>query len=422
MSSLFFLIDCNNFYVSCERVFNPALMGKPVAVLSSNDGCIVARSEEVKALGIPMGAPAFKYRAQIKRYGIQVFSSNYSLYGDMSRRVMEVLSHFTPDMEIYSIDEAFLSFPGGIPGEPESLAKKIKETVERWTGIPISIGIASTKTLAKIANRIAKISPEYGGVFNLTDPLLLEDRLEKIRVGEVWGVGKRHEKTLRSRGIYTARQLRNAPDAWVRHHLTVMGLRIVWELRGIPCIPLEEAPPPKKGILSSRTFGKWVETREELGEAVALYTSRAAEKLRKHYLLASCVQVFLTTSPYREGPQYANAVTISLENPTSYTPDLVRVAREGIGKIFKPGYQYKKAGVMLLGLTGEGAWQPNLFFPSKGAAKKRRLMHAMDLINHRYGSETLRLAASGFERRWRVNSSQRSPRYTTCWEELPIVV
>ena len=419
MPSLFFLIDCNNFYVSCERVFDPALRKKPVIVLSNNDGCVVARSEEVKALGIPMGAPVFKYRAEIKRYGIRVFSSNYSLYGDMSRRVMEVLSRFTPGMEIYSIDEAFLSFPAGMTGYVETLAGEMKETVERWTGIPISIGIATTKTLAKVANRIAKTFPGHGGIFNLAACRDVDDWLEKIRVEEVWGVGRRHAKTLRSRGIYTARQLKDAPDTWIRHHLTVMGLRIVWELRGISCLPIEEAPPPRKGILSSRTFGKWVEAREELEEAVALYASRAAEKLRKHHLLASCVHVFLTTSPYRKGPQYANAVTISLENPTNYTPELVRAAREGIGRIFKEGYPYKKAGVMFLDLAREEIWQPNLFSPSKETGKERRLMRALDLINRRYGSETLRLAASGLERRWRVNRSRRSPRYTTRWEELP---
>jgi DNA polymerase V len=421
MPLLFFLVDCNNFYVSCERVFNPSLSGKPVMVLSNNDGCIVARSEEVKALGIPMGVPVFKYRAQIGRYDIRVFSSNYSLYGDMSRRIMEALSHFTPNMEIYSIDEAFLSFPADVAGEPETLAKKMKGTVERWTGIPISIGIATTKTLAKIANRIAKTSPEHGGIFSLADHPTLNNWLKRVRVGEVWGIGRNHEKVLKRRGITTAYQLRNAPDAWIRRHLTVMGLRVVYELRGISCIPLVEKPPSRKGILSSRTFGKWVETREELEEAVALYTSRAAEKLRKHHLLASCVHVFLTTSPYRKGAQYANAVTISLENPTAYTPELARVAREGIGKIFKTGYQYKKAGVMLLGLTRKDTWQPSLFCPSKGEAKKRHLMQAVDIINHRYGSETLRLAASGIERRWRMNSSRRSPHYTTRWKELPEV-
>ena len=421
MASLFFLIDCNNFYVSCERVFDPALRGEPVIVLSNNDGCIVARSEEVKALDIPMGAPAFKYRAQIARYGIRVFSSNYSLYGDMSRRVMEVLSRFTPDMEIYSIDEAFVSFPERMAGDAESLAREMKETVERWTGIPISIGIATTKTLAKVANRIAKAFSKHGGIFNLAACRDVDDWLEKVRVEEVWGVGRRHAKTLRSRGIYTARQLRDAPDTWIRRHLTIMGLRLVWELRGISCLPLEEVPPPRKGILSSRTFGRKVETREELEEAVALYASRAAEKLRKHRLLTSCVHVFLTTNPYQEGPHYANAVTISLENPTNYTPELVRVAREGVGRIFKEGYLYKKAGVMLLELSREGMWQPNLFSPPKRTGKERNLMRALDLINRRYGSETVRLATSGLERRWRVNRSHRSPRYTTRWEELPTV-
>lgn len=420
--STFFLVDCNNFYVSCERVFNPSLEGKPVMVLSNNDGCVVARSDEVKALGVPMGAPVFKYRALIERHDIRVFSSNYTLYGDMSRRVMAVLSRFTPDMEIYSIDEAFLSFPEGTGSERlELLARRMRETVRRWTGIPVSIGIGSTKTLAKAANKIAKSEPGHRGVFNITGREDTDRWLEGIPVGEVWGIGRRHERSLKRHGIYTARQLKTAPDDWIRRHLSVTGLRTVWELRGISCIPLEESPPSKKGIASSRTFERWVETKEELQEAVSLYTTRAAEKLRANRLLASCLQVYLTTSPYRKGPRYANALTLHLPVPTAYTPLLVSTARRGIGRIFKPGYPYKKAGVLLFGLSRQGMRQASLFYAGgeERFARQDRLMKAVDTVNARYGRDTLRVASSGIERPWRSHPSSRSPRYTTCWNELP---
>ena len=423
MPSFFLLVDCNNFYVSCERVFDPSLEGKPVMVLSNNDGCVVARSDEVKILGIPMGAPVFKYRSLIERHGIQVFSSNYTLYGDMSHRVMAVLSHFTPDMEIYSIDEAFLSFHTGDLEKLEGLARRIRRTVWKWTGIPVSIGIGQTKTLAKVANHMAKSSPEHGGVFSLEDISLVDACLKLLPAGKVWGVGKRHEKTLRCHGIYTAYQLKKAPDSWIRRHLSVTGLRTAWELRGISCIPLEEAPPPKKGITCSRTFERWVETEEELREAVSLHTTRAAEKLRKSRLLAACVQVFLTTSPYQEGPRYANALTCRLPAPTAYTPTLIAAACRGLERIFKSGYRYKKAGVLLMGLTRAGRRQASLFYQQnrEELVRQDQLMEAVDGINTRYGKETLRFASSGVTRGWQSRPSHRSPRYTTCWSELPQV-
>ncbi len=423
MPSFFLLVDCNNFYVSCERVFNPSLEGKPVMVLSNNDGCVVARSNEVKALGIPMGAPVFKYRSLIERHGIQVFSSNYTLYGDMSRRVMAVLSRFAPDMEIYSIDEAFLSFRSGDLRKLEHLARRIRRTVWKWTGIPVSIGIGQTKTLAKVANRVAKSSPEYGGVFALGDTSGVDACLKPLPVGKVWGIGRRHEKTLRCHGIYTAYQLKTAPDSWIRRHLSVTGLRTAWELRGISCIPLEEVPSPKKGIACSRTFERWVEAREELREAVSLYTTRAAEKLRGSRLLAACVQVYLTTSPYQEGPRYANALTCHLPVPTDYTPSLIAAACRGLDRIFKPGYRYKKAGILLMGLTRAGRRQASLFYHQsrEDLARQGRLMRAVDGINARYGRETLRFASSGIVREWQSRPSHRSPRYTTCWSELPRV-
>ena len=423
MAPLFFLVDCNNFYVSCERVFNPSLEGKPVMVLSNNDGCVVARSNEVKALGVPMGAPVFTYRSLIERHGIRVFSSNYMLYGDMSRRVMEVLSHFTPDMEIYSIDEAFLSFPEGRAEAPEDLARRIRERVGRWTGIPVSVGVAPTKTLAKVANRIAKSEAGRDGVFSLMEERETEVWLARVRVEDVWGIGRKRGIILKQRGIYTARQLKMAPDTWIRRHLSVAGLRTVWELRGISCIPLEEAPPPKRGIASSRSFDGWVEMRGELEEAVALYTARAAEKLREGHLLAGCLQVFLTTSPYQKGPQYANALMVRLPCATDYTPLLIASARWGIGRIFRPGYLYKKAGVVLMEISPTARRQTFLFWKQErqNRARQTHLMKAVDAVNARYGRETLRFASSGLIRPWQAHPARRSPRYTTRWDELPSV-
>jgi len=422
MSSLFFLVDCNNFYVSCERVFDPSLEGRPVMVLSNNDGCVVARSNEVKALGIPMGIPVFKCRSLIRQHGIRTFSSNYSLYGDMSRRVMEVLSRFTPDIEIYSIDEAFLSFPEDLPRNVENMAREIRNTVKQWTGIPVSIGIGSTKTLAKVANRMAKSAAESEGVFNLARCPAPDNWLKRLPVKEVWGIGRRHEEFLIRHGITTAYQLKTAPDTWIRRHLAVTGLRTVWELRGISCIPLEEAPPPKKGIVSSRTFEKWVETREALEEAISLYTARAAEKLRDNHLLAACLQVFLTTSPYGEGPKYTNTFTAKLPFPTAYTPLLTSIARWAVGRIFRKGYHYKKAGIMLLEISREGMRQASLFYSKdhKALAREARLMKAVDDVNTRYGRETLTFASSGITRAWQSHPSRRSPRYTTRWNELPV--
>ncbi len=421
MSPLFFLVDCNNFYVSCERVFDPSLDGKPLIVLSNNDGCVVARSDEVKALGIPMGAPVFKYRAWVERHKIRVFSSNYVLYGDMSNRVMTVLSRFTPDMEIYSIDEAFLSFRGEDLKELEERARDIQRTVRQWTGIPVSIGIGPTKTLAKVARHVAKSFRTRKGVFSLVGAAKVDAWLKRFPVEEVWGIGRQYRKTLRSHGIYTAYQLKTASDAWIRKRLSVRGLRTVWELRGISCIPLEEAPPARKGIACSRTFERGVETKEELREALALYATRAAEKLRENRLLASCMQVYLATSPYQKRPQYANALMLHLPVPTSYTPLIIATAFRGLERLFRPGYSYKKTGIVLAGLTRTGMRQTSFFWSNRRGDRARgdRLMNAVDAVNTRYGRETLRFAASGLTRTWQGHPSHRSPRYTTCWMELP---
>ena len=419
MPAIFALIDCNNFYASCERVFNPELEGKPVVVLSNNDGCIIARSNEAKALGIKMGEPYFRCKPLIERHLVRVFSSNYALYGDMSQRVMEILSHLEPEVEIYSIDEAFFRLP---QANEESLlenGRNIRATVKKLVGIPVSIGYGPTKTLAKIANRIAKKHPEHGGVFVLPDEGL-DALLATIEVGDVWGIGRRQTQKLFACGIRTALDLKNGNDTWLRKHLTVTGLRTAMELRGISCLPLEESPPPRKSVTSSRSFGQPVTYLAWLREALSSYIAIAAEKLRVEDLKTGCVQVYLTTNRFREGePQYANSKTITLPIHTSSTLDLIRYADEVLRQLYRPGYAYKKVGVVLMDLVPAGHVQAHLFLtPPKG---QEALMGAMDQINRRWGRDTLHSAAAGFLRPWKNKQERRSPSYTTSWAELPVV-
>lgn len=421
MKTIFALVDCNNFYVSCERVFNPKLEEKPVIVLSNNDGCVVARSDEVKALGVKMGIPVFKCKDLIKKHRIHVYSSNYALYGDMSQRVMDTLAQFTPDLEIYSIDEAFLSLSGFTSLNLTQYGKHIKNTIKKWTGIPVSIGIGPTKTLAKIANHIAKKNPQFEGVFDITEHPQIDVLLDSIEVADVWGIGYQYSQFLNQNGIYTALQLKNAPDKWIKKHLTVVGLRTVDELRGISCIPLEQVAPPKKGIISSRSFGRPVETLPELKEAVATYVSRAAEKLRSQKSVASCVHVFLTTNRFKDEPQYSNYATFWLPIPTAYTPDLIHYAHQNLGKMFKPGYRYKKAGIMLTGILSQQQVQLNLITPSYHPSREKILMKTIDQINARWGSDTVKYAVAGIQRLWKMRQSKKSPRFTTHWKEIPVV-
>ena len=421
MEKLYFLVDCNNFYVSCERVFRPSLLGRPVVVLSNNDGNVVARSDEVKRMGLPFGAPFFRVRELARREGVAVFSSNYTLYGDMSRRVMECLARFSPEMEIYSIDEAFLAV-GGAAGDPREYGRLVRDTVRRWTGIPVSVGIARTKTLAKMAARCAKRDPASGGVLDLADGARVEERLAAAGAGEVWGVGERYRLLLERHGIRTALELRDAPDRWVRRHMTVTGLRTVWELRGVPCLPLEELPAPKKGIVSSRSFGRPVESLDELREAVASYTARAAEKLRGQGSAAGAIAVFLSTNRFRErDPQYSGGVSCRLPVPSSYTPRLLGAALQLLDRVYRRGYRYKKAGVMLYEIMPEGEAQLDLFSRFHDSDRTRRLMGTMDRVNREMGRHALRFAAEGRARSWRMRREFLSGRYTTHWAEIPVV-
>ncbi|MGG6242528.1 Y-family DNA polymerase [Nodosilinea sp. AN01ver1] len=406
------LIDCNNFYVSCERVFNPKLEGRPVVVLSNNDACVVARSNEVKALGVKMGTPLFQMRSLIEQHQIQVFSSNYALYGDLSRRVMETLGMFTPEVEVYSIDEAFLCLAGQ---SYETVSQVIRATVVQWTGIPVSVGVATTKTLAKIANHQAK---QQGGVCVLREP---EPVLAQLPVSEVWGIGRRLTQWLEAHGITTALHLQQADLTLIRQLLGIVGVRTVLELRGVSCLPLELCPQPRKSCCVSRGFGRPVESLAELKEAIACYGARAAAKLRRDGRVAQTMQVFITTSRFRPGePQYTNSETLVLPYPASDTPTIVQTALRATQRLYRPGYQYHKAGVMLMELSPAGIAQGSLFVDEDRREMAWRLMDAVDSLNRRFGVGTVRWAAEGFQQGWRMRSEWRSPRFTTRWDELVV--
>jgi len=422
VKTIFALVDCNNFYVSCERVFDPSLAGRPVVVLSNNDGNVVARSNEAKALGVPFAAPAHECAPLVKRHNMAVFSSNYALYGDMSQRVMSIVAGFAPEMEIYSIDEAFLSL-GDLAGvDPLDYAARIRETVRRWTGIPVSVGIAPTKTLAKLANRLAKRDPACGGVLALDGRSDLDAILDGVATGDVWGVGPRYSAMLARHGIRTARELRDASDAFVRKRMTVTGLRTVHELRGRSCIELEGAAPPKKGIVSSRSFGRPVVELAELSEAVASYTARAAEKLRRQRSTASLMCVFLSTNPFRDDPQYYNIITRRLPAPTADTAELIRHARADLERIYRPGFRYKKTGVFLSEIVPADSLQLDLFAAAEPSEERARLMATVDIINARLGRGAVYYAAEGVRKAWRMRQERLSRRFTTCWDELPVAV
>jgi len=425
---MFALVDCNNFFVSCERVFNPALEKRPVAVLSNNDGCIIARSNEVKALGIAMGAPLFEVRAAIRQHGISIYSSNYALYGDMSARVMTVLKAFTPDIEVYSIDEAFLGLEGFQNYNLEDHARTIHQAVRRWTGIPVSIGIGPTKTLAKAAATLAKKAPAAKGVFDINGEDRRRAALSVIEIGDVWGIGRRWARMLKDNGLKTALDFHDMPEAWVRKRMGVVGARTLQELQGTACLGLEEQPPAKQTLRVSRSFAKAVNSREILRQSVAAFAVRAAEKLRRDSLASSVVNVFVRTN--RFGPRdeyYKNTHSVAQPAPGNHTSDVVRAAMTALDAIYLPGLGYKQAGVTLLGLSRESEVQLTLFHPPDPArdARRKRLMTTLDDINTRIGSGALRYGAVGVQAKGRAGvytvQNRRSPRYTTNWTELPVV-
>jgi DNA polymerase V len=417
MEPIFALVDCNNFYASCERVFDPSLENRPVVVLSNNDGCIVARSNEAKALGIGMGTPYFKALPILEKHGVAVCSSNYALYADMSSRVMETLSQFTPEMEVYSIDEAFLNL-AGMPEDLTEYGRTIRKTVTQWTGIPVSIGIARSKTLAKIAGRIAKQSEKADGVLDLTESRWQETALSQVEVSDVWGIGRRISKKLRRVGILNALQLRDTDIEWVRKSFSVEAVRTVRELRGQVCYGLEKSPAPKKGITVSRSFGETVTDLEPLKEATAVYAARAAEKLRSEGLAAGVMTVFAMTSRFIE-KRYYNRHATAFEVATDDTGELLAAAMAGIEKLYRSGYEYKKSGVMLTGLVPRDKVQGSLF-DMKDRKRSGRLMETLDVINQR-NPAGIHWAAEGVEQPWRTKFKRKSGKFTTDWTELPKV-
>lgn len=420
---VFALVDCNNFYVSCERVFNASIQNKPTIVLSNNDGCVVARSNESKKLGIKMGQPVFECQDIIKKHKIQVFSSNYSLYADLSKRVMGILATFSPRMEVYSIDEAFLELTELKLDDYGEFGRTIKAHVFQHTGIPVSIGIAPTKSLGKIANEIVKKDPKYGGVLDLT-PLSeqeLDALLAQVEIEDVWGIGRKYALFLNNYGITTAKELKYADEKWIRRYLTVTGERIVFEFRGISCIPLEMERPPKQGIMCAKTFGKDITKLEEMQEAVATYAARAAEKLREQNSLASCLTVFIKTNVFKKDlQQYSNSFTVHFAHPTAFTPEIVTYALAGLKAMYKDGYRYKKAGISLTKITPQRSIQPDLFgdFSLTKHYREARLMAIVDAINSIYGRDTLIFAIQGVTRSWKMKQLKLSSHFTTKWSEI----
>lgn len=414
---MFGLVDCNNFYASCERVFNPKLEGVPIVVLSNNDGCIVARSNEAKALGIPMGAPLFKVAKLCQRHGVQVFSSNYQLYGDMSRRVMTVLREEMPAVEVYSIDEAFIDLRGIAVAALPDLMRRVRAKVKQWTGIPVSIGIAPTKALAKVANRIAKKNPATGGVWMLADTPSQLEALASLDVADVWGVGRKLTGHLNRQGIHTALDLRNSDPTQMRQTYNVVMQRLVLELRGIPCLGLEMVQP-RQSIQSTRSFGREVTKLEELRQAVATYTTRAASKLRADGLLVQAVLVYIRTNPFKpKVPQYANSCVVALPYPTADNVMLIQQVNSRLEQIYRQGYAYKKAGVVLLDLIPTTEYQPSLL-GGTDSTKTQALMTTLDNLDRRYGRYHVRVGTLGTRQDWRMKSESLSRCYTTRWDEL----
>lgn len=410
---MFALVDCNNFYASCERLFQPKLEGRPVVVLSNNDGCVIARSNEAKKLGIGMGEPFFKVKPIIQRHQVAVRSSNYELYGDMSQRVMQTLLQLTSDVEVYSIDEAFCDLSGFLHRDLNEYAWEMKDTIKRWTGLPVGVGIGPTKTLAKLANNAAK---KADGVVVLGSHAITKAILAMTPVKDVWGIGRQCDKLLEAHGIRTAYEFANTRDSWIRKHMHITGLRTAQELRGLPCIPLEEQPEPKKNLTVSRMFGRPIMALQCLEEAITTYTTRAAEKLRREELQANTMLVFFHTSPFKPGFTGASCA-FTLPRATNYTPDLIRYAVAAVRQEYRSGNAYVKAGLILGELTNPMRRQLTLF-EHGGGEKRLAVMQALDTVNKRWGRNTLFYAGAGIEKAWRMRRERKSPCYTTCLEEL----
>jgi DNA polymerase V len=416
------LVDCNNFYVSCERLFQPHLEGKPVVVLSNNDGCVVSRSQEVKDLGVGMAVPWFQLKDLAKRHGITALSSNYTLYADLSNRVMSLLAQFSPDQEVYSIDESFLDLTG-ICADLTAYGQQIRQTVRQCVGIPVCVGIASSKTLAKLANHVAKKQPLYQSVcdFNRMTDAGLDALLANIAVGEVWGVGRRSTGRLQAMGIHTVLDLKRASPKRIRDEFSVVLERTVAELNGVACLELDDVAASRQQIICSRSFGVPVSSLPDLEQSVNAYVARAAEKLRDQHSLAAGIQVYLRTNPHKANePQYQQAMLMPLAEPTDDTRLLCRAALGGLRRIYRSGYAYQKTGVMLTGIIAASDRPRTLFDDVAAQQKSGALMATLDRINRRMGSGTLQLAGEGISKGWAMRRGNMSGRYTTEWDELAV--
>jgi len=410
------LIDCNNFYASCERIFNPRLIGKPIVVLSNNDGCIITRSAEAKELGIKMGEPYFKAKKIIDKNNVKVFSSNYSLYGDISQRVMETLARFASDVEIYSIDEAFLGLNGFENYELSKYCQYIRRTIKQWVGIPVSIGVSTTKTLSKIANNLAKKNKEYDGVCILKSWFDINEALKLTSIEDVWGIGRRLSVFLKKYKINTAYDFTQLDKGWIRKNMGVVGEKTFLELYGVSCIELELIPSDKKSCCVSRSFSKPVEKIDDLEESVSSYGTRVAEKIREEGLVAESMSIFVLTNYFnRKEKQYSNSIKLQLPYPTNNSIKIVKRALEGIKKIYRQGYRYKKAGVILYGLTKAKQTRGLLDYDRESSDS---IMNTLDRINERYGSSTIRLASEGVDKSWSMRRESVSPCYTTRFDDL----
>ena len=417
---MFALVDCNNFYASCERIGDPSIRNKPVVVLSNNDGCIIARSNEAKVLGLKMGQPFFQVAPLLKRHGVAVFSSNYTLYGDMSRRVMDSLQQFSPEVEEYSIDEAFLNLAGFDRPRLAAQAEAIHRTVRQWTAIPVSVGVGRTKTLAKVANRIAKSDPAAGGVCLIESETDRLAALQRTAIGDVWGIGRQYARFLESNGVTTALEFSRLPDAWLRRHLTIAGLRTAVELRGTSCIPLELAPPPKQSVTVSRMFGHRLTSLEQVRQPLIAYTSRAGEKLRREGLAAGHLLVFLANSRFSTAERpFSPSLGQRLPRATSNTAELIQHACSLLARIYRPGFQYAKCGVILTELVPEGSQSRDLFeHAAADPGRNQRLMAALDAVNRRHGRDSLTYAGAGIRRDWAATANRKSRCFTTDSREM----
>ncbi|KAB1809958.1 Y-family DNA polymerase [Klebsiella pneumoniae] len=420
---MFALVDVNSFYASCETIFRPDLQGRPVVVLSNNDGCIIARSAEAKRLGITMGDPYFKCKDYFRQQGVVCFSSNYELYADMSNRVMTTLEEMCPRVEIYSIDEAFCDLTGVRNCRVlEEFGRELKDTVYRNTRLPVGVGIAQTKTLAKLANHAAKTWKATGGVVDLSNVERQRKLMALLPVDEVWGVGRRISKKLEAMGIKTVLQLADTDIRFIRKHFNVVLERTVRELRGEPCLGLEEFAPVKQEIVCSRSFGQRISTYEEMRQAICLYASRAAEKLRGEHQYCRFISAFVKTSPFAlNEPYYGNSTSVKLLTPTQDSRDIITAATKCLDAIWRDGHRYQKAGVMLGDFYSQGVAQLNLFDDNAPRQNSEKLMEVLDHLNAKDGRGTLYFAGQGIQSAWQMKREMLSPRYTTRFSDLPVV-